>query len=65
LTIRGVPKRSTSIPKASTQKVFCEGIVTLPPLAKASLFSLPERAPASSPRAAARREAARREAVRR
>src|SRR5882762_6046748 len=36
LTIHGVPKRSTSIPKASTQKVFCKGMVTLPPLARAS-----------------------------
>jgi hypothetical protein len=29
LTIQGVPKRSTNMPKASAQNVFCIGMVTV------------------------------------
>src|SRR6266545_3575969 len=36
LTIQGVPKRSTSMPNASAQKVFCKGMVTRPAPANAS-----------------------------
>src|ERR1700681_2145855 len=36
LTIHGVPKRSTSMPKASAQKVFAIGMVIWPPSPKAA-----------------------------
>src|SRR5229473_3776840 len=31
LTIHGIPNRSTTIPNRAAQKVFCNGICTLPP----------------------------------
>ena len=36
MAIHGVPKRSTSMPKASAQKVFPIGMVIWPPSAKAA-----------------------------
>ena len=44
LTIQGVPKRSTSMPKPSAQKVLSNGMPTVPPAARASKMRFPSAA---------------------